>query len=419
MVLHAGVVITPAVFKTPGFRPFWAGQALSQVGFQFSGLAMPVVAVLLLHASEAELGYLNAANTAAFLLVGLLAGGWVDRWRKRRVMLASDVVRAAASAIIPIAFFAGHLQMWQLYVVAGILGVATVFFDVAYQSYIPILIDDEHVSDANGTLEATSQVARLGGPALAGLLLKVVSAPVLIIADAVSFVASALSLAIVRDTERPKPKQDRRPLGTEIAEGLRFVGSHPFLRAIVATTALSNIGSTILFTLEPILVLRLLGIPPEGLGLAMSVGAVGGLLGSVVAPRIGRVLGEGPTLRWMMLLGQGSSVLMPLTLVLPRVLALPVICLFMAAFSFTVIIYNVIQVSARQRLCPRDLLGRMNASIRFIVWGCMPLAALAAGWLGDRLGAPTTLWIGVAFSLAACLPLWLGPVGRLRQFPTG
>lgn len=412
-------VPSPSVFATRGFKPLWAGQALSQVGFQFSGLAMPVVAVLLLHASEAELGYLNAANTAAFLLVGLLAGGWVDRWRKRRVMLIADVLRAAVSLLIPLAFFVGRLEMWQLYVVAGVLGIATVFFDVAYQSYIPILVDDEHVADANGVLEATSQVARLAGPGGAGLLLRVVAAPVLILVDALSFVASAISLALIRDAERPKPREERRPLHLEIAEGLRFVGAHPFLRSIAATTALSNVSSTILFTLEPLLVLRLLGVPPEGLGLAMSIGAVGGLIGSVVAPRVGRALGEGPALRWMIFGSLIVSAIMPLTPLLPRELALPAVCLYTASFSFLVVIYNVIQVTARQRLCPRELLGRMNASIRFVVWGVMPLSALLAGWLGGVLDVVGTLWVGVGVAALACLPLWTGSVGRLRQFPTG
>ena len=405
-----------SVFTQRGFRPFWLGQGLSQVGFQFSALAMPVVAVLLLHATEAQLGYLNASETAAFLLVGLLAGGWVDRWRKRRVMLVADLVRAGASLPIPIAFLTGHLAMWQLYVVAGVLGIATVFFDVAYQSYVPILVDDEHVADANGVLEGTSQVARLGGPALAGLLLKLVSAPVLILVHAVTFLASAASLALIRDAEVRRPLEDRRPLRTEIAEGIRFVASHPVLRAVTATTALTNVGSTILFTLEPLLVLRRLGIDPSIFGVALSVGAVGGLAGSVVAPRLARRIGEGPTLRWMILLSVAGSALLPLLVVFPRAWTVAVLCLTSVVNSFSVVVYNVIQVTARQRLCPRELLGRMNASIRFVVWGVMPLAALFAGWLGTTIGLIGALWVGVGVAALSCLPLWVGAVGRLRTF---
>lgn len=404
------------VFRTPGFAALWAGQTLSQVGFQFSLLAMPVIAVLLLHATDAQLGYLNAAETAAFLAVGLLAGGWVDRWRKRRVMLVADAVRAVVSLLIPIAFLTGTLAIWQLYLVAGVLGVATVFFDVAYQSYVPILLPDDDVGPANGALEASSQVARLAGPGLAGLLLRVLSAPMLILIDAASFAVSALSLATIRDDERPRPAHERRPLRTEIAEGLRFVVTHPVLRSVTATTALSNISSTLLFTLQPILVLRLLEIPPEGMGLALSLSALGGLPASVAAPRIARAIGDGTSLRAMMALALVASALLPAAVWAPRAWALPIVCASGVLMGFAVVTYNVIQVTARQRLCPRALLGRMNASIRFLVWGVMPLAALTAGWLGTSIGTVPTLWVGVGVGLLACLPLWLGPIGRVREF---
>ncbi|HHW82512.1 MAG TPA: MFS transporter, partial [Actinomycetales bacterium] len=159
-----------------GFTRFWLGQALAQLGFQFGGLALSVIAVNLLHATDAQMGYLNAANSAAFLLIGLAAGAWVDRWRKRRVMILADVVRAGLLLVVPVLWFAGVLEFWHLLGVGALVGVATVFFDVAYQSYIPVLVAREAISDANGKLESTAQMARLGGPAVAGALLKVVSA---------------------------------------------------------------------------------------------------------------------------------------------------------------------------------------------------------------------------------------------------
>ena len=175
-------------------------------------------------------------------------------------------------------------------------------------------------------------------------------------------------------------------------------------------------GSTILFTLEPLLVLRTLGIDPSIFGVALSVGAVGGLAGSVVAPRLARRIGEGPTLRWMILLSVAGSALLPLLVVFPRAWTVAVLCLTSVVFSFSVVVYNVIQVTARQRLCPRELLGRMNASIRFVVWGVMPLAALLAGWLGTTIGLIGALWVGVGVAALSCLPLWVGSVGRLRTF---
>lgn len=399
----------------PGFTPFWAGQALSQLGFQFEGLAMAVLAVQLLHATEAQMGFLNAANTAAFLLVGLIAGAWVDRWRKRRVMIVADLVRAALVLAIPALWFAGVLTFWHLVVVAAVVGIATVFFDVAYQSYVPILVHAEAVSDANGKLESTAQVARLGGPALAGVLLRVVSAPVLLVANAVGFLASAATLAVVRDDEVPPPAADRRPLATEIREGLAFVFAQPLLRHLLAATGLSNFGSTIVFTLQAILVLRILGLDAALFGLVMSLGAVGGLVGSVAAARLGERFGEGPTLRAVLAASGLGSLLVPASAFAPAA-ALPMLVASTLVFSFCVVVYNVIQVSARQRLCPPRLLGRMNASIRFVVWGIMPLAALLAGALGSVLGTVGALWVGAALNALSVLP-FLGRFGRMRTLP--
>lgn len=400
-----------------GFRLLLGGQALSQLGFQFAGLAMPVIAVSMLHATEAQMGYLNAAEFAAFLLVGLLAGGWVDRMRKRRVMLVADSLRAVAVLAIPLLFLLGRLSIWQLYVVAGLLGVATVFFDVAYQSYIPILMPKPLVGSANGILEGTSQTARLGGPALAGGLLYLVSAPVLMVVNAIGFAVSAACLAFIIDDERPVPAEQRRNLLVEIREGVEFVARQPLLRTLVATTGLSNLGSTMVFTMTAILVLRNLGFDPVLLGALFTVGAVGGIVGSFASSRIADRLGEGPTLRASTLVSAVGLLAIPLAVSVPEV-ALPILAVGEVLFSAAVVVYNVVQVSARQKLCPPHLLGRMNASIRFVVWGIMPLAALAAGWLGNAIGAHATAWIGSGVQALGVLPLLLGRYGRLRELPT-
>ncbi|AMM33407.1 Putative major facilitator superfamily transporter [Sinomonas atrocyanea] len=195
--------VAPALVRSPSFLAFWTGQGVSQLGVQLGQLALPVLAVSLLGAGEMDLGVLNAAAMAAFLVVGLPAGAWVDRWLKRRTMVRADLVRMAAMAAVPVLWWAGALQMWHLYVVAAVVGVATVFFDVAYQSYIPLLVHRAQVAEANGKLEATAQVARMGGPALGGFLLTLVSAPVLFAAEAGGYLASALCLTRVHDTEEP------------------------------------------------------------------------------------------------------------------------------------------------------------------------------------------------------------------------
>src|ERR1700712_150114 len=188
------------VRRNPGFLWLWGGQTVSVFGEQFTNLAVPVLAVSLLHAVAWQLGILNAASTAAFLIVGLPAGAWVDRWLKRRELIISDVVRFAALAVIPILWYTHLLEIWQLIIVVAIVGVASVFFDVAYQSYLPLLVKPEQVGPANSNLEATAQVSRVGGPAIAGVLLTIVSAPGLILVDSLSYIASFVSLLRVKDT---------------------------------------------------------------------------------------------------------------------------------------------------------------------------------------------------------------------------
>ncbi len=405
------------LWRERGFPAFWLGQGLSQLGAQFAALAMPIVAVAILQADDAQMGYLHAAETAAFLLVGLPAGAWLDRMRKRTVMIAADLVRVVAVAAVPLLWLAGMLEMWHLFVIGAVVGVATVFFDVGYQSFVPVLVRDEHVGPANGALEATAQTMRLGGPAVAGLLLKVLSAPLLLAANAVGFLLSAISLMLVRDEEVVKPKHERQHLVREIAEGLRFVARTDFLVRIVGTTALTNLGTTIAMTLSPILILRILGLDPAIYGVLMTLGAVGGLVGSVLANRIARWIGEGPALSAATLLFVASAALLPAAAHFPDA-AVVLLVLFEALLGFSVLVYNIVQVTARQRICPKPLLGRMNASIRFVVWGVMPIGALVAGWLGTAFGTLSAIWVGSIIAMLGALPLLLSPYARMRALPT-
>lgn len=400
------------------FKIFWTGQALSQLGMQFGLLAMPVLAVTLLHATEEQIGYLNAANTAAFLLVGLPAGAWIDRWLKRRTMIIADAVRAAASASIPILWFTGHLQMWQLYIVAALIGIATVFFDVAYQSFIPFVVHRPDIPAANSRLEATSQIARMGGPAAGGLLLKVMSAPFLLLADAVGYLASMAFLIRTRDHEESdRADADpvvRQSLVREIGEGLSFVIKHPAIRLITASTMISNTASTLTFTLAPILVLRIIGLDGFAFGLTMAAGAVGGLIGAAVTPALRRRISDAALIPIAMMSAGIGAFGFPIATLMPnRTLATTVLIAADALMAFGVIVYNVTQVSIRQALCPPRLLGRMNASIRFLVWGVMPIASLVSGWLGSRIGVVPTFWWGVTAGLLAVVPL----LGLRRTLP--
>ncbi len=405
-----------SLWRDRNFLTLWAGQALSQFGAQITELAIPVLAVLLLGATEWEVGLLSAAQVAAFLVVGLPAGAWIDRVRKRRVMMAADLVRAAALASIPVLWALDVLAVWQLIVVALIVGVAMVFFDVSYQSILPALVRPAQIAEANGKLESTHQLANLGGPAVGGWLLGILSAPLAILTTVLTYLASFLALAFTRDREVPHPAAERRALPREIGEGLRWVFGNALLRRIVATTGVSNLFATLSFTLLPIFLLRELDFTPAAMGVVFSLSAVGGLLGAVVTPRIVARLGEGPAIPVSALGFSLAAVFLPVAALVPAV-AFPLLVVQGFVSSFTVLVYNITQVTFRQRVTPPRLLGRMNASVRFCVWGVMPLAALAAGGLGTWLGTVPTLWIGAVGGLLSAAPVVFGPFWRLRALP--
>ena len=402
--------------RSGNFRWFWAGQGVSQLGAQFTELVLPVVAITLLGANEWEMGLLVAASTAAFLVLGLPAGAWVDRMRKRRVMITADIARTALLAAVPVLALTGMLEFWHVLAVAAAVGVATLFFDVSYQSYIPLLVEDRQVGEANSKLEATAQVANIGGPGIAGGLLSLLTAPVVLLFTAGTYLVSAVSLARVRDSETPPDRSARQPLLREIGEGVSFVWHQPLIRRITGTTSITNLFSGISFTLLPLLVLRDLGLGPAVLGVMFSFGAVGGLLGALLTPRFTKLFGEGTALS-ISAVAFGFAVLpLPLALVLPQA-ALVLLPAGNFLIGFFVVLYNITQVTLRQRLCPPRLLGRMNASIRFVVWGVIPLGSLLAGWLGSTVGMQASLWISLAGTVLGAAPVVLSPLTGMRELP--
>jgi MFS family permease len=398
------------------FRQLFLADTISQLGTQVSMLALPLVAVLALNASNFEVGVLAACDTAAFLLVGLPAGAWVDRLRRRNVLIAGDVGRAVVLGSVPLAWWAGVLAMPQLFVVGLVAGVLTVFFDVAYQSYLPHLVGKDNLVEGNAKLEAVRATTQLAGPGLAGLLIQAVTAPVAVAVDAVSFLGSALFIGLIRKRE---PRPERGPdanLGREIIEGLRFVVGNRLLRAIAACTGTFNLFWSISGAMLIVLFARVLGLSPGVIGLIFSIGSVGWLVGAFTARKIAGWLGQGPTIWISAMVGGVASLAIPL--------AAPGWRLWLAVLGFvvtgvTVVVYNVTQVSFRQGLTPDRLLGRMNATMRFLVWGTMPLGGLLGGVLGQYLGVRPTLWIGAVGTLLAFLPVLLSPLRTMRELPSG
>ena len=407
------------LIRTPGFAWLWGGQTLSTFGSQIGGLALAYIAVKILGANEAQMGILSAAGTASFLLVGLIAGAWVDRWLKRRVMMIADVVRMLAIGAIPILYFAGLLEIWQLIVIELIMGLATVFFDVAYQSFVPVILPPDQIAAGNSALETTNQTAGIAGPGIVGFLVDLIKAPALTIIDSISYGVSAFTLGMIKDNETQKPKEDRRPLHVEIREGLSFVVRHPLIRRISLTTSTNNLFTSLMFSIFALVFLgqQYLNYSGAAFGLLGTIAAVGSLLGAVSTTKLIKIVGEGTLISVSAVISGAITLLVPFAVSLHNEWTLPLLMLMDFLTGFCVLAYNITQVSARQRLCPPELLGRMNASIRFFVWGVMPIGGLLGGAIATAAGTQTALWVGAIGALFSSVFVLFSPLTKMRKLP--
>lgn len=400
------------------FVRFWAGQSISQFGTQVTVLAFPTIAILVLHATAFEVGLLAGLEFLAFPVLGLFAGVTADRVRRRPILIACDLGRGVVLASLPVSAYLGVLTIYQLYVVALLVGVFTVFFDVSYQSYLPALIERKDLVEGNSKLEVSRSTAQVAGPGVAGVLIQFVGGAAAIIVDAVSYVGSALLIWQVRKPE-PKPspaRADGSPTSifAELREGLQVVFGNPILRRIVGCTATSNLGSNIVFAVALIFFYRRLRLSPAQVGIIFGVGSVGGVLGAAVSATIARRLTVGPTIIGSILVANVSFAGLPLALVLPVV---PILTLAFILGTFGTTVYNITQLSLRQAITPDRVQGRMNATIRTVVWGTIPVGAVLGGILGTTIGVLPTVYIGGAVGLAAVLWALGKPVRRLRQQP--
>ncbi|GAA2203977.1 MFS transporter [Nonomuraea monospora] len=402
-----------SLLRDHDFRGLFLADTASQVGSQLLMLALPLVAVTALDVSAFELGVLTACETLAFVVIGLPAGAIVDRRRKRVVMVVSDWARALALASVPLAWWLDVLTIYQLYAVALVLGVFTVFFDAAYQSYLPHLVGRERLVEGNSTLEVVRTVAQLGGPSVGGYLIQFLTAPFALIITVAGFAWSALCLGTIRKREE-RQERPRAHLGKEIAEGVRFVLGHPLLRRIAGCTGTANLFSAIIHPMTLLLLARELDVSAGTIGLLMSAAGLGGFAGALFNARLARWLGQGPTM-WLAIV-----VPAPLTFLLPWVQAdwrLGLVVLYEFCMGAGVVVYNVTQLSFRQAATPEALLGRMNATMRFLVWGTMPLGALIGGVLGEAIGVRNTLMVAAVGACLAFLWIFTSPLRTMRELP--
>ena len=347
------------LWRHRNFLLLWSGQTVSETGSAVTQLALPLTAVVVLHASTFQVGALTAAATLAFALIALPAGAIVDRRAKRGLMIWCDVARMLIIGSVPLAAAFGALTLGQLYAVAIAAGVCTVFFDVSYQSYLPVLIGTDDLVDGNGKLGASQSFAQLAGPGLGGGLVGLVGAARAMSADAISYAVSVASLLAIRAREEPPHPDRRQPLRKEIAEGLSFVLRHPILRKIVACTGTANLFGSMAVALEFIFLIRLLHVRPTETGLLIAVASLGGVAGGALSGRLSRRIGSARLIWFSILVLSLPQLLVPLAEPGWRVTAFVA---GLAGFWFSAVVYNVAQVSYRQAICPPRLLGRMNAT---------------------------------------------------------
>jgi MFS family permease len=405
------------LLRLPDFRRFWAGQTISLFGDQISYLALPLVAVLVLDAEAADMGYLGAAALAPHLLFSLPAGVWLDRVaRRRRVMIAADLLRAALVASVPLAYALDALTFGQLYAVAFLTGSLAVAFDISYSTLFVSVTPRRNYVEANALLNGSRSLSFVGGPSLAGMLVQLVGAPLTLVADAVSYLASALFLGRMQASEPPlEPEQDGS-VRRRVAEGMRFIAHHPIFRPSLAAVATINLFNFMFFALFVLYATRELDVAPGTLGLVLGAGAVGGILGALVASRVGRRLGIGGAFALGCVLFPAPLVLVPLAEG-PRWLVLGM--LFAAEFlsGLGVMILDINAGAIIPALTPHRLRSRATGAFRFVNYGVRPVGALIGGALGSAIGLRPTLWIATAGAVAGALWLLPSPVPALRELP--
>lgn len=396
------------------FGRLWAGETVEWFSGQITDLAVPTIAILILNASPFQMGVLSALGNVAFPVLGLFAGVMVDRWRRRPVLVWTNIVQVVALGSIPAAFFLGTLSIDQLFLVALIMSVTTVFFAVAYQAYLPTLIGREDLVEGNSKLETSSSAAAVAGPAIAGGMIQMAGAGLSIAADAFGTLFAAIAILSIKQPE-PRPSQaPERRFWRELREGVSVITESATLRSLAASTSIFNFGNSMFIAVFFLFIYERLKISPGVAGVTLGVGSVGFLIGAVTAPKLLKRIGFGSALTIAVLINgfgllavqasmYGSAAVLLASLWLLTNIGLP--------------IYNVNQVSFRQTIVPDRLQGRMNATMRAFGYGAATVGALVGGIVGSEYGILSAMTAGAVIALLPVLLICFGPLGRVHDMP--
>lgn len=401
------------LWQQPEFMKLWTGQTISRVGSHIGGGALRFTAILVLGATPFQLSLLTAAGMVPALLIGLMVGVWVDRLRRRPILIAADLGRSLLLVSIPLAYVLNVLRIEQLYIVAGLVGVLTIWFDVAYHAFLPVVVPREDLVEGNSKLGMSDSVAEIAGPPMGGTLVQILSAPFAILLDAFSFLCSAVAIAAMQTSEPPAPVPDEYVgLRQELVSGLWVVRRDRVLWAMFVAISLQNLAGGIIGVLYDLYLLRELGMSPAIVGLTVGVGGVGTLAGAFLAQPMVERFGVGRAIVGGALISSVASLLLPLAHG-PLGVSLPMILVGQAS-DVAGAIFFINALSLRQAITPDNLLGRVNASFSFATTTAGLLGTLAGGLLGKALGLRTGLAIGVVGVGVASLWLACSPIRSVR-----
>jgi MFS family permease len=406
------------VLTNRDFCKLYAGESVSLMGTFITSIAMPLTAILTLHATVFEVGLLNVFRLSPVIVVALFAGVWLDRVKRRPVLICCSLGCAASIGLVPIAHTFGFLSLGLIYVVVAVAGALNVIFDVGALSYLPNLVEKRHLLEANGKMQAARATGAIAGPAIAGLLIGVLTAPITLSADAISYLFSAAGLSSIRRPEpEPEVPADRPPLRAQLAEGFRAVYSGPLVRSLLTISAALNLGFGAFWTIFLVYAVEVLKLSPFKLGIVIAAAAVGALLAALNSHRLREAFGYGQ----VMIYGVVGMSTVLLLLLIPRNADLTsMIILVIGQFVYGACItnFNVNAITLRQMVTPKRLLARMNATYRLMIFGVPPLGALAGGLLGSAVGLRTALMVSLIAMTTPLLWLPVSPVFRVREMPT-
>jgi MFS family permease len=398
------------------FAKFWLGQSVSMLGNQFTQLALPIAGAVTLHASALEMGFLGALRFAPAILIGLPAGVWLDRTKRRPVLVVSQLVSAVALATIPAAAILHALTIGQLYMVAFLAGGAATFQGIAQTAFVPSIVGRDRLVEANSRIQSSLTVANLLGPGVAGAAVQALTAPVAIAFDAFSFLVGSLTSAWTRAVEKPPSGPGHRPLA-EAIEGQVWLWRQPLVRAITLTIVLNNGGNNVTFAVFILYFVTQVGITPSQLGLVFAIGGVASLLGArlsrplVARGWLGPVMAVGAGL---VVLGQSGTLVAAFA---PRHEVFAILIAFSALTGCALMVYNINQQSIRQAVTPDRLLGRVQSGVFVLVALAQVAGSLLGGTIGQLAGLRTAIAIGVVITLTSAVPSILSPLRKLRQVP--